>query len=74
MGADPDQARGMCLRLAEFLRDSLTLGSEARIPLGREVALAEQYSERRAGAIRAAAGSVTTSIAADVAPTCRCRR
>ena len=33
----------MCLRLAEFLRDSLTLGSEARISLGREAALAEQY-------------------------------
>jgi LytS/YehU family sensor histidine kinase len=33
----------MCLRLAEFLRDSLTLGSESRITLAREVALAEQY-------------------------------
>jgi hypothetical protein len=43
MAVDRDQARVMCLRLAEFLRDSLTLGSEARIPLGREVALAEQY-------------------------------
>jgi hypothetical protein len=33
----------MCLRLAEFLRDSLTLGGEQRITLGREVGLAEQY-------------------------------
>jgi LytS/YehU family sensor histidine kinase len=29
--------------LGDFLRDSLTLGRAARIPLGREVALAEQY-------------------------------
>ena len=43
MGADQDQARVMCLRLAEFLRDSLTLGGESRITLAREVALAEQY-------------------------------
>ncbi len=43
MAVDRDQAREMCLRLAEFLRDSLTLGEEPRITLGREVALAEQY-------------------------------
>jgi two-component system, LytTR family, sensor histidine kinase AlgZ len=43
MGVDADQARVMCLRLAEFLRDSLTLGGEQRITLAREVALAEQY-------------------------------
>jgi sensor histidine kinase YesM len=43
IAADRDQARIMCLRLAEFLRDSLTLGSEARIPFGREAELAEQY-------------------------------
>lgn len=43
MSVDQDQARVMCLRLAEFLRDSLTLGAEARIALGREAALAEQY-------------------------------
>jgi signal transduction histidine kinase len=43
MATDRDQARRMCLSLAEFLRDSLTLGAEARIPLGREAALAEQY-------------------------------
>jgi two-component system, LytTR family, sensor histidine kinase AlgZ len=43
MASDVAEARIMCLRLAEFLRDSLTLGAEARIPLAREVALAEQY-------------------------------
>ena len=43
MASDQDQARVMCLRLAEFLRDTLTLGGESRITLGREVALAEQY-------------------------------
>jgi sensor histidine kinase YesM len=68
MGADQDRARQMCLRLAEFLRDSLTLGSEARIPLGREAALAEQYlsvEQVRFGARL----HFTTSIAPEVALT-----
>ena len=43
IGADPTRARTMCQRLADFLRDSLSLGASARIPLGREIALAEQY-------------------------------
>ena len=43
MSADADRARTMCHRLAEFLRDSLTLGGETRIPLSREAALVEQY-------------------------------
>lgn len=43
IGPSPDKARQMCQLLADFLRDSLTLGSVARIPLQREVALAEQY-------------------------------
>jgi hypothetical protein len=41
--ADPARARQMCTRLAGFLRDSLTLGSAAWIPLAREAALAAQY-------------------------------
>jgi len=43
IGPDPPRARQMCQLLADFLRDSLSLGGAARIPLGREVALAEQY-------------------------------
>ena len=43
IGADPDKARRMCQLLGDFLRDSLSLGAAARIPLGRETALAEQY-------------------------------
>jgi len=43
IGADPARAREMCQLLADFLRDSLSLGAAARIPLAREVALAEQY-------------------------------
>lgn len=43
IGADPAKARQMCQLLAEFLRDSQSLGGASRIPLGREVALAEQY-------------------------------
>jgi len=68
MGADRDRARQMCLRLAEFLRDSLTLGSEERITLGREAALAEQYlavEQVRFGTRL----QFTTSIAPDVAST-----
>jgi signal transduction histidine kinase len=65
MASDRDQARVMCLRLAEFLRDSLTLGGEARISLGREAALADQYL----GVERVRFGSrlaVSSAIAADV--------
>jgi hypothetical protein len=43
IGPQPEQARVMCQLLGEFLRDSLTLGATGRIPLGREIALAEQY-------------------------------
>ncbi len=43
IGPDPDKARQMCQRLGDFLRDSLSLGRTARIPLGREIALARQY-------------------------------
>ncbi len=41
--ADPVRAREMCQRLADFLRESLAVGASPRIPLRREVALAEQY-------------------------------
>lgn len=66
MAVDQDQARVMCLRLAEFLRDSLTLGGEARISLGREAALADQYLsvERVRFGSRL---SVSANIAPDVA-------
>jgi two-component system sensor histidine kinase AlgZ len=43
IAADPEKARQMCHLLAEFLRDSLTLGAAGRISLVREVALVEQY-------------------------------
>jgi hypothetical protein len=43
IAADPAKARLMCQLLADFLRDSLALGSSARIALGREIAMAEQY-------------------------------
>jgi two-component system sensor histidine kinase AlgZ len=41
--ADPPAARRMCVLLADFLRDSLALGSEDRITVGREVGLAERF-------------------------------
>jgi LytS/YehU family sensor histidine kinase len=40
---DPAGARRMCLLLAGFLRDTLTLGAEDRIPLERELALAQRF-------------------------------
>jgi LytS/YehU family sensor histidine kinase len=43
--SDPAGARRMCVLLAEFLRDSLVLGSELRITIGRELRLAERFLE-----------------------------
>jgi two-component system, LytTR family, sensor histidine kinase AlgZ len=43
--ANPAGARRMCLLLADFLRESLALGAEERIPLARELALARKYLE-----------------------------
>jgi LytS/YehU family sensor histidine kinase len=43
IAGDPARARTMCQRLADFLRDSLSVGAAPRILLGREIALAEQY-------------------------------
>jgi hypothetical protein len=37
----PEEARRLCVRLAEFLRRSLTLGARERIPLTEELDLAE---------------------------------
>jgi LytS/YehU family sensor histidine kinase len=41
--ADPAAARRMCLLLGDFLRDTLALGSQARIPLASELALARRF-------------------------------
>jgi signal transduction histidine kinase len=41
--ADPQGARRMCLLLADFLRDSLALGSEPLITVERELALVERF-------------------------------
>lgn len=42
---EPARAREMTRRLADFLRESLTLGAVPRITLARELALTEQYLE-----------------------------
>ena len=42
---DPAAARRMCLLLAQFLRESLQLGSQDRIPLARELKLVEHFLE-----------------------------
>ena len=41
--AEPAGARRMCLLLAEFLRESLALGTDDRIPLARELALIDRF-------------------------------
>lgn len=43
--ADPAAARRMCVLLGDFFRDSLALGSEARITLTRELQLARRFLE-----------------------------
>jgi len=42
-GTDPERAREMCLRLAEFLRRSLAVGERASIPVSEELALSRAY-------------------------------
>ncbi len=42
---DGVRARDMCVRLGDFLRTSLKLGSRDTIPLGEELALARNYLE-----------------------------
>ena len=42
IGAKPEEARQLCVRLADFLRRSLTVGSRETIPLAEELDLAEQ--------------------------------
>ncbi|HKY22915.1 MAG TPA: histidine kinase [Vicinamibacterales bacterium] len=41
--ADPTAARTMCLLLADFLRDTLRLGSSSRIPFADEWSLAQRF-------------------------------
>ncbi len=43
--ADPPAARRMCVLLADFLRETLALGAEDRITLGRELSLAGRFLE-----------------------------
>jgi signal transduction histidine kinase len=43
--ADPQAARRMCLLLADFLRESLALGSEERITVERELRLVGRFLE-----------------------------
>jgi hypothetical protein len=43
--ADPPAARRMTVLLGDFLRESLAVGSESRIPLGQELRLAERFLE-----------------------------
>jgi len=43
IGGEPRAAREMCIKLADFLRESLRVGTAPSIPLAQEVALAERY-------------------------------
>jgi two-component system sensor histidine kinase AlgZ len=42
-GSEPEAARGMCQRLGDFLRTSLSLGARERVALAEELALAHHY-------------------------------
>jgi signal transduction histidine kinase len=68
---DPGRAREMCQLLGEFLRESLQVGSAARISLAREVALIEQYlriEQVRFGARLVLDLSVAAETAASLVP------
>jgi LytS/YehU family sensor histidine kinase len=41
--SDPAQARGMCVELAEFFRESLRVGTKPRIPMATEAQLIRRY-------------------------------
>src|SRR4029079_8022029 len=43
--ADPPSARRMCVLLGDFFRDTLALGSEARITIAKDLQLAERFLE-----------------------------
>ncbi|MEO8189140.1 MAG: histidine kinase [Acidobacteriota bacterium] len=43
VASDPPKAREMCIGLAEFLRQSLSVGERPAIPLSEEIALATRY-------------------------------
>jgi two-component system, LytTR family, sensor histidine kinase AlgZ len=43
--ADPLQARDMCIRLSDFLRNTLRLGEKVSIPFSDEIALVRTYLE-----------------------------
>ena len=43
IGSNPAGARQMCIELAEFFRESLRAGAQARIPLSTEVDLVRRY-------------------------------
>jgi two-component system, LytTR family, sensor histidine kinase AlgZ len=45
VGSDPPKAREMCVGLADFLRQSLSVGERRGIPLKEEVALLRSYLE-----------------------------
>lgn len=43
IGSDPSLARTMCVELAEFFRESLRAGGQARVTMATEAALVERY-------------------------------
>ena len=52
IASDPPGARGMCLELAEFFRESLRAGAKTRISMAAEMALVKRYldiEQRRFG-------------------------
>jgi two-component system sensor histidine kinase AlgZ len=42
-GVDAGRARDMCVRLSDFLRNSLRMGERENVPLSEELALAQSY-------------------------------
>ena len=44
-GSDPPRAREMCVKLGDFLRQSLAVGEKSSIPVAEEMSLAKSYLE-----------------------------
>jgi hypothetical protein len=65
----PEEARRLCVRLADFLRRSLTVGTRETIPLGEELELAEQLLSIEK--VRFGPRLVHETVADDAARACR---
>jgi LytS/YehU family sensor histidine kinase len=71
IASDPAQARGMCVELAEYFRESLRVGTRPRIPMAAEAELIRRYldlEQLRFGARLSASVDVAADAEAALVP------